>query len=120
MGASFHTLEREKYFRNPPTDKAFYPLLEEAIEPHVESFNALVDGPDGGLLNLAIKDIGTKAVFDTNSTESLGNKLSYRIENVQITKPAARDKDVTTINRKQCPLNAENAFPHTEAVLFYD
>lgn len=76
MGASFHTLERENYFRNPPADKPLYPLLNAAVEPHVESFNALFDGPDGGLLNLGVKDIGTKAVFDSTSTEYLGNKLS--------------------------------------------
>lgn len=49
MGVSFNTLEREKYFRNPPTDKSYYPLLDDAIEPHIESFNALTEGEGGGL-----------------------------------------------------------------------
>ena len=37
-----------------------YPLLKDAVAPHVGSFNALMDGPDGGLLNLAVKILGPK------------------------------------------------------------
>lgn len=80
--ASFHTLERENYFRNPPSDKPFYPLLTAAVSPHVDSFNALLDGPDGGLLNLGVKDIGTKVAFDTTNTSQFhGNKLSCMYNN---------------------------------------
>ncbi|ANB15929.1 DNA-directed RNA polymerase I core subunit RPA135 [Sugiyamaella lignohabitans] len=78
MGVSFHTLEREKIFRDPPTDKPSYPLLAQAIQPHVGSFNALMEGPGDGLLNLAVKDIGSKIVFDSNDPDRLGNKLSCK------------------------------------------
>jgi DNA-directed RNA polymerase I subunit RPA2 len=76
MGVSFHTLEREKIFKDPPDNKPSYPLLAEAITPHVGSFDALVDGPGGGLLNLGVQDIGTKTVFDSNEPGRLGNKIS--------------------------------------------
>jgi DNA-directed RNA polymerase I subunit RPA2 len=76
MGVSFHTLEREKNYRTPSKEKSPYPLLQQAVRPHIGSFNALMDGPEGGLLNLAVKDIGTKTVFDSNDPERLGNKLS--------------------------------------------
>ena len=73
--AKFRTLEREKRFQNPPKDMDSYPLLKDAVAPHVGSFNALMDGPDGGLLNLAVKDIGSKTIFDTPETSGrLGNK----------------------------------------------
>ena len=49
MGAQFRTLEREKRFQNPPKDKSVYPLLADAVAPHVGSFNALTEGADGGL-----------------------------------------------------------------------
>jgi hypothetical protein len=70
---SFHTLERERYFQNPPEDKSAYPLLAEAVAPHVGSFNALTTG---GLLDLAVKDIGEKTVFDSNNSDRRGNKLT--------------------------------------------
>lgn len=101
--ADFHTLDREEIYRNPPADKSPYPLLQQAILPHVGSFNALLEGPDGGLLNLAVKDIGTKTVFDSTDPDRLGNKLSFRIDSVQIAKPAVSPKDHTTLNRKTYP-----------------
>ncbi|ODQ66872.1 DNA-directed RNA polymerase I [Nadsonia fulvescens var. elongata DSM 6958] len=101
--ASFNTLKREEIFRNPPKDKSAWPLLKQAVAPHVGSFNALMDGPDGGLLNLAVKDIGTKTVFDSNEVGRLGNKFNFRIAEVQITKPAVSAKDKTTVNRRVFP-----------------
>ncbi|KAG7660630.1 RPA135 [[Candida] subhashii] len=104
MRAQFRTLEREARFKNPPTDKSAYPLLAEAVAPHVGSFNALTEGPDGGLLNLAVKDIGTKTIFDTPDTsDRLGNKLSIRVESVQLAKPAVASSDKLSLNRKTYP-----------------
>ncbi|CAN6674688.1 DNA-directed RNA polymerase I subunit Rpa135p [Trichomonascus vanleenenianus] len=103
MTVSFHTLEREKYFRSPPDDKSAYPMLQAAVEPHIGSFNALMDGPGGGLLNLAVKDIGSKVVFDSNDPTRLGNKLKFRIDSVQIAKPSVSAKDKTTLNRRTYP-----------------
>lgn len=106
MAALFRTLEREQRFQNPPKDKSAYPLLEEAVAPHVGSFNALTAGPDGGLLNLAVKDIGTKTIFDSKDTTRLGNKLQIRVEAVQIARPAVPATDKISLNRKTMPYEA--------------
>ncbi|ODV86200.1 hypothetical protein CANARDRAFT_196656 [[Candida] arabinofermentans NRRL YB-2248] len=101
--AQFRTLERENRFKNPPKDKSAFPLLYEAVKPHVGSFNALTEGPDGGLLNLAVKDIGTKTIFDSNDVDRLGNKLSIRIDSVQISKPSINSKDKLSLNKNTLP-----------------
>ncbi|KAK9457528.1 hypothetical protein V1511DRAFT_466202 [Dipodascopsis uninucleata] len=97
---SFNTLEREKYFQNPPKDKSAYPLLAEAVAPHIGSFNALTSG---GLLDLAVKDIGERTVFDSNDVGRLGNKFTFRIDSVQLLKPTLSGRDKTTINRRVYP-----------------
>lgn len=69
---TFNTLAREKAFREPPKDGSTYNILNDFVAPHIESFNALFDdsglpagdGDGRGLLSLAIKDIGERAVFD--------------------------------------------------------
>ncbi|OWB55299.1 hypothetical protein B5S28_g1170 [[Candida] boidinii] len=102
--ASFRTLEREQRFKNPPKDKSAFPLLADAVRPHVGSFNALTEGPDGGLLNLAVKDIGAKTIFDSKDTsDHLGNKLSIRIESIQIAKPSVPSNDKLSVNRNTYP-----------------
>ncbi|KAK6198040.1 DNA-directed RNA polymerase I [Scheffersomyces amazonensis] len=104
--AQFRTLEREDRFRNPPkSNQDIYPLLKDAIEPHLDSFNALTEGPHGGLLNMAVADIGTKTIFDTNNdaTGRLGNKLNIRVDSVQLVKPAVNANDKLSINRKTLP-----------------
>lgn len=74
---SFETVKREKLFRNPPTDKSAYPALIAAVQPHVDSFNAMTEA--GGLLEHARRDIGEKIVFDGKADSgSLGNKISRR------------------------------------------
>ncbi|CAN3360331.1 DNA-directed RNA polymerase I subunit Rpa135p [Diutina catenulata] len=100
--AQFRTLEREKRFQNPPKDKSAFPLLEAAVAPHIGSFNALTDGPDGGLLNVAVADIGAKTIFD-GSGSRLGNKLQVRVESVQLAKPAVNPNDKLSLNRKTLP-----------------
>lgn len=103
MGAQFRTLEREKRFQNPPKDKSAYPLLAEAVAPHIGSFNALTEGPGGGLLNLAVNDIGSKIIFDSNDVDRLGNKLNIRVESVQLAKPSVPVNDKLSINRRTYP-----------------
>ncbi|KAK6458367.1 DNA-directed RNA polymerase I [Scheffersomyces xylosifermentans] len=103
MRAQFRTLEREQRFQNPPEDKSAFPLLQDAVAPHIGSFNALTEGADGGLLNLAVKDIGTKTIFDSNDTDRLGNKLRIRVESVQLAKPAVAANDKISVNRKTYP-----------------
>ena len=110
--ADFRTLERESRFINPPKDKSAYPLLQEAVQPHIGSFNALTEGLDGGLLNLGVKDIGEKVVFDGKPLNSedeitnsgyLGNKLSVSVEQVSIAKPMSNDGVSSAVERKVYP-----------------
>ncbi len=83
--AEFDTVRRENLFRNPPKDRTAYPLLAAAVEPHVQSFNAILDR--GGLLEHALKDIGTKVFLDGDPRASgedvpPRNRLSVRIREV--------------------------------------
>ncbi|CUM64158.1 uncharacterized protein PRCAT00001750001 [Priceomyces carsonii] len=103
MVVEFKTLERERRFQNPPKDKSAYPLLAEAVSPHLGSFNALMEGPDGGLLNLAAKDIGTKTIFDSEDSERLGNKLKIWVDSVQLAKPSVPPNDKLSVNRRTYP-----------------
>lgn len=86
---SFNTLERERRFRFPSDLKHDAPELEELTAPHIQSFDALFQGatrPDGspapgdpgkGLLELAVRDIKSKVVFDGKGKEQgkPGNKI---------------------------------------------
>lgn len=90
---TFNTLTRESAFRNPPTDNSTFPILNEFVAPHIESFNALFDdsglpsgdGDGRGLLTLAIKDIGELVAFDGadqtapgSIQKARGNRLSSK------------------------------------------
>lgn len=97
--AGFDTSRREKLFRKPPKDHTAYPALVEAIQPHVQSFNALFDSNQ--LLAAGIRDIGTKALLDGrredaqqndqdgggSSSTQPRNRLSVRIQEVFLEKP---------------------------------
>ncbi|KAF8484803.1 DNA-directed RNA polymerase I polypeptide 2, partial [Russula ochroleuca] len=118
---TFSTLARESTFRHPPTDGSAFPILNEFIAPHIESFNALFDdsglpfgdGDGLGLLSLAIKDIGERVAFDgAGQSSSRGshhewrNRLSIWIEQVSIARPMVPDKDRRAIERKVFPAEA--------------
>jgi hypothetical protein len=90
---TFNTLARESAFRNPPSGSSTFPILNDFVAPHIESFNVLFDdsglpfgdGDGRGLLSLAIKDIGERVVFDGSaqsasggSRKGWGNKLSCK------------------------------------------
>lgn len=90
---TFNTLARESAFGNPSTGGSTFPILNEFVAPHIESFNALFDdsglpfgdGDGRGLLSLAIKDIGERVVFDRagqfvsgGSHKGWGNRLSSK------------------------------------------
>ncbi|KAI4125832.1 MAG: hypothetical protein LQ347_005220, partial [Umbilicaria vellea] len=95
---AFDTLRRENLFRNPPKDHTAYPALLEALRPHIESFNALLD--NGKLLEAGVQDIGTKVFLDgepespSERAERLKdgkppksrNRLSVRIREVFVEK----------------------------------
>jgi DNA-directed RNA polymerase I subunit RPA2 len=82
----FDTLRRENLFRNPPKDHTAYPLLKEAIQPHIQSFNALFE--KDGLITKGIKDIGTKVYLDGDERAGPAgkNKLSVRVKEVFVEK----------------------------------
>ena len=87
--SEFDTARREKLFRNPPKDHTAYPSLAAAIEPHIHSFNAILD--QGGLLEQAIRDIGTKVFLDGDPNAQpedrpQRNRLSVRIRDVFLDK----------------------------------
>jgi DNA-directed RNA polymerase I subunit RPA2 len=80
---TFRTLARENAFRNPSKTGPAAPVLEELVAPHIQSFDALFqDGANegaGGLLDLAIKEIPSKVIFDSVGVPGVptgwGNKL---------------------------------------------
>lgn len=101
-GVDLDTVRRERQFRNPPKDHSAFPALQAAVQPHVDSFNALLE-PDG-LLEYAIRDIGTKTFLDGDAGDSLRNRLSVRLKEVFVEKaqiPAANK--ISTRNREIYP-----------------
>ncbi|KAG5460758.1 MAG: hypothetical protein BJ554DRAFT_7152, partial [Olpidium bornovanus] len=111
---AFRTLERQRAAANPPANGHEYPALQRLTAAHVDSFNALCEPPagpsvpsggggaGGGLLELAVADIGVKAVFDRKaaaSGASRGNKLLMWIEDVQVGRPMVPDRDKHSRNR---------------------
>ncbi|KAI9892084.1 MAG: DNA-directed RNA polymerase I subunit RPA2 [Vezdaea aestivalis] len=101
---NFETLRRQNLFQNPPKDHTAYPALQDAVRPHIESFNAIIE--PGGLLDLAVKDIGTKVWSDeSRDTHSLTNNLlRVRLKQVFIERPQlpAANK-FSTRNREVLP-----------------
>jgi len=83
---TFNTLARESAFRNPPSGGSIFPVLNEFVAPHIESFNALFDdsglpfgdGDGRGLLSLAIQDIGERVVFDEARQSGPGGNQKVR------------------------------------------
>lgn len=85
----YNTIRREKLFRNPPTDRTAYPALQLAVDPHIESFNAIFrsDGKPS-LIDHAIAEIGTKTFLDGDerAAPASRNKLSIRYKSVTLSK----------------------------------
>jgi DNA-directed RNA polymerase I subunit RPA2 len=84
-GSAFDTIGREKSFVQPTNVGSTFPILNEFIKPHLESFNALFDdsglpvgdGDGLGLLSLAIKDIGERVAFDSKGAVGPGNEPGH-------------------------------------------
>ncbi|KAG0374389.1 MAG: hypothetical protein J3R72DRAFT_226730 [Linnemannia gamsii] len=106
--AKFNTLERERIFKNP-SDKSFQtPALQELVAPHIEAFNSLMEfgkGTKSGLLDLAIQDIGPKAVFDMHGG-GLGNKLTFWVDEITLNKPMLSEKERHSTTRQIYPTEA--------------
>lgn len=102
----FHTLRRQDLFRNPPTDHSAYPALQLAVNPHIESFNAIFRG-DGkpGLLAHGLADIGTKVFLDGNDRAGPEgkNRLQIRIKEVTLQKPQVPPSNKLALNREIFP-----------------
>lgn len=101
----YNTLRREDLFRNPPTDHSAYPLLQTAVNPHIESFNALfpLDGRRG-LISHGLADIGTKTFFDSPANSvGLRNKLTVRYKSVSLQKSLLPPTNKFAKNRKIYP-----------------
>lgn len=107
MPSTFRTLEREEAFRNPSDKKFGTPALQEVVKPHLESFDSLTqfgdDSEAPGLIDLAIKDIGRKTVFDGMGENGLGNKITYWINRISISKPTVSARDTSSLNQKIYP-----------------
>jgi DNA-directed RNA polymerase I subunit RPA2 len=99
---SFRTLIREHSFKHPSTSKAEYPALQESVQPHIDSFNAITAE---NLLEIAIRDVGKKTVFDHKSDANggLGNKLTFWLEDIQLSRPALTSRERTSLNRRLYP-----------------
>jgi DNA-directed RNA polymerase I subunit RPA2 len=100
----FDTVRRENLFRNPPKDHTAYPALQEAIAPHIESFNALFE--KDGLVAQGLLDIGAKTYLDGDERAGPAgkNKLTIRIKEVLLEKsvlPASNK--FSTRNREVLP-----------------
>ncbi|KAF7332568.1 DNA-directed RNA polymerase subunit beta [Mycena kentingensis (nom. inval.)] len=106
---TFNTLAREESFRNPPTEGSTYDILNEFVEPHIESFNNLFDDGDRrGLISLGVESIGERVVFDGSGkdTGGWGNRMRLWIESVAIGRPMVPDKDKHSKTRKVFPSEA--------------
>ena len=110
--SEFDTLRREALLRKPPSDRTAYPALVNAVQPHVESFNALFERTR--LVEAAVKDIGTKVFLDgeAGSPQDDGernvrrrrNRFSIKIREVYLDKAAIPSiNKVSTKNRKIYP-----------------
>lgn len=99
---SFSTLIREHSFQYPSTSISEFPALQEAVQPHIDSFNAITAD---NLLEIAIRDIGKKTVFDHKGLENggRGNKLTFWVEEVQLSRPALSTRERTSLNRRIYP-----------------
>ena len=82
----YNTLRRQKLFTDPPTDRSAYPLLQIAVDPHIESFDAIFE--EGGLLDKGIADIATRTFLDGDDRSPLAsrNRLSIKYKGVHVQK----------------------------------
>ncbi|KAG5922849.1 DNA-directed RNA polymerase I subunit RPA2, partial [Claviceps sorghi] len=86
----YHTLRRQDLFQNPPKDHTAYPDLQLAVDPHIESFNAIFRNDEKpGLLAHGLVDIGTKIFLDGDERSDVDgkNQLRIRIKDVALQRP---------------------------------
>ena len=101
----YDTRRREKLFRHPPKDRTAYPALQAAVQPHIDSFNALIE--PGGLFEHALRDIGTRVMLDGQPGDRHRNRLGLRIKEVFIERAhIPLSNKVSTSNREVFPAEA--------------
>lgn len=94
--SSFGTVEREETFKNPSSSLPDYPSLHALVEPHLLSFNSILEH---SLLDAAIKNLDVRAVTDTSG----GHTIRVWLENVQIGKPILPEKESYSMDRSMYP-----------------
>ncbi len=108
----YNTLRRENLFRNPPTDHSAYPLLQLAVNPHIEAFNAIFPSDDApgtpaghGLLAHAIADIGVKEFLDgdDNMLPEERNRIALRYKHVALQRCVVPPSNKFAKNREIFP-----------------
>ncbi|WAQ90697.1 hypothetical protein PtA15_13A96 [Puccinia triticina] len=109
--SSFGIINRENTFRHPSTQGSQNLAIHELIAPHITSFNALFEGPDGspGLLGLAIADLPSKVVFDSEKQagdRDSRNRLEFKITEVMISNPLAMEKGQGALRDRTYPTEA--------------
>jgi hypothetical protein len=100
--STFDTLQRQHTFSHPSTTAPEVPALQAAIQPHIDSFNAITSER---LLEDAVRDTGRKTIFDHKSeiNDGRGNKLTFWLEDVQLSRPALSSRERTSLNRRLYP-----------------
>lgn len=108
---TFFPLDRQERYTNPTSEGFVQPELSELVAPIIESFNALwsedpstepartahgsgyiIEGT--GLLEKSIRRLPSRTVFDGkgDANGGLGNRLTLRVDNVQLSKPMVGDR----------------------------
>ncbi|KAH6563985.1 hypothetical protein BASA50_010979 [Batrachochytrium salamandrivorans] len=89
---TFKTLERQLHALAPSKTTTQFPKLAKLAAPHIDSFNSLfVSGSSPGLLDKAVGDIGSIAIFDGIRGETLladRNKLELWLSSLTVGKPS--------------------------------
>ena len=101
----YDSVKRQKLFLDPPEKESAYPLLQAAVRPHVESFNALFGQ---NVLGEALKDIGTYTVADGDSRDTgrttHRNELQLKVSDLFLETPRIPDANkFSTRNRNIYP-----------------
>ena len=100
--SGFETVRQRHLFRKPPKDHTAFPLLEQAFRPHVDSFNSIFE--EDGLLDQALRDIGTFTIQDGDPATGPTNKLNLRLTDWSLDKPVLPPSNkFSTTNRNFYP-----------------
>ncbi|KAK8139861.1 DNA-directed RNA polymerase I subunit RPA2 [Apiospora sp. TS-2023a] len=99
----YNTLRRQNLFTDPPTDRSAYPLLQIAVDPHIESFDAIFE--EGGLIDKGLADIDTRTFLDGDDRSPLAsrNRLTIKYKSVHVQKSQVPPSNKFAKNREIFP-----------------